>query len=162
MAADSQTATLRSNLTQGNNQLRAFNLGATIVEATVEVTAAADANSVYTMMRIPSAARITRLSSIAFDDLASTGSPTLDIGLKAVNFNITTDPDALNDGINCSSAAGTALFVKDVANSGKEAWEYVSGVTADPGGFFDVIITLADAAANTGGTITATCVYTLD
>ncbi len=162
MAADSQTATLRSNLSQGNNQIRAFSTGATIIESTVEMTAAASSGSIYTMMRIPSSARISGLSQIAFDDLASTGSPTLDIGLKAVDGNITTDPDALNDGINCSAAAGTAKFVKDIANYGKEAWEYVSGVTADPGGFFDVIITLADADANSGGTITATCVFTLD
>lgn len=162
MAADSQTATLRSNLSQGSNQVRAYATGATIVEATVEVTAAADANSIYTMMRIPSSARISGLSQIAFDDLASSGSPTLDIGLKAVDGNITTDPDALNDGINCYTAAGTAKFVKDIANYGKEAWEYVNGVTSDPGGCFDVIVTLADAAANTGGTITATCVFTLD
>lgn len=162
MAADSQTATLRSNLTQATNQIRAYSTGATIIESTVEVSAAASANSVYTMMRIPSSARITGLSQLAFDDLASSGSPTLDIGLKAVDANITTDPDALNDGINCSAAAGTAKFVKDVANFGKEAWQFVNGVTADPGGFFDVIVSLVDADANTGGTITATCVFTLD
>ena len=162
MAADSQTATLRSNLSQGNNQVRAFATGTTITEATVEVTAAASANSIYTMMRIPSSARITGLSKLSFDDLASTGSPTLDIGLKAVNANITTDPDALNDGINCYSAASTATVVKDIANFGKEAWEYVSGASTDPGGFFDVIVTLADADANTGGTITMTLVFTLD
>jgi hypothetical protein len=108
MAADSQTATLRSNLTQGNPQVRSSVLGANIVTATVEVSAAASANSIYTMMRIPSAARIVFPSTLAFDDLASSGSPTLDIGLKAVNANVTTDPDALNDGINCYTAASTA------------------------------------------------------
>ena len=162
MAADSQTATLRSNLTQGNNQVRAFPTGATITEATVEVTAAASATAIYTMMRIPSSARITGLSKLSFDDLASTGSPTLDIGLKAVNANITTDPDALNDGIDCATAAGTANVIKNISNYGKEAWEHVSGASSDPGGFFDVIVTLADADANSGGTITLTLVFTLD
>jgi hypothetical protein len=162
MAADSQTATLRSNLTQGNNQVRASFQGVNAVTATVEVTAAADANSIYTMMRIPASARIMFPSTVAFDDLASSGSPTLDIGLKAVDGNITTDPDALNDGIGVSAAAGTANVVKDIANYGKEAWEFVSGQTTEPDGFLDVIITLADAAANTGGTATLTLYYTLD
>lgn len=161
MAADSQTATLRSNLTQGNDQVRASVLGANVLEATVEVTAAATAGSIYTMMRIPTSARISGLSVISFDDLASSGSPTLDIGLRAVNANVTTSATALNDGINCYTAASTAKVVKDIANYGKRAWEF-AGATTDPGGTVDVIVSLLDADANTGGTVSMTLVYTVD
>jgi hypothetical protein len=114
------------------------------------------------MFRIPSGARILRGSIIQFDDLASTGSPTLDIGLAAVNGNITTDVDALNDGIDCFTAAASAPMVKDHANWGKRAWEYVNGQTTDPKGFVDVIVTILDAATNTGGTLSATLVFETD
>lgn len=153
-------ATLRSNLSLTKN-VKASPVGGNIMTSTVEAAAAAAAGTEYVMLRIPSNARIIGMSEIAFDDLASTGSPTLDIGLKAVNENMTTDDDALNDGIDCAAAAGTAKLIKDAANYGKQAWEF-SGESADPGGFFDIIVTIKDAAVNTGGTITATVVYTVD
>lgn len=161
MAADSQTATLRSIQTQNTNQVHAA-LGLNVLTATVEVTAAASANSIYEMMRIPANARIVYPSTLAFDDIASTGSPTLDIGFRAVDDNITTDPDALNDGIDCATAAGTANVVKNIANYGKKAWEFVNGQTASPGGLLEVIVTLADADANTGGTLTMTLYYVME
>lgn len=135
---------------------------ATVLDSTVEVAAAAAAGTEYVMARIPAHARIHGLSRVAFDDLASSGSPTIDFGLKAVASNVTTDDDALNDGVDVAAAAGTANVVKDHANYGKMAWEYVSGQTTDPGGFLDVIITTKDAACNTGGTITMTLVYSVD
>ncbi len=161
MADDTKNATLRSVTKLGTNQVKAER-AATVADATVEVAAAANANSVYTFFRIPTRARIHGLSRIQFDDLASTGSPTLDIGFKAVDGNFTTDVDALNDGIDCFTAAGSANMVKDFANNGKRAWEYISGLTADPGGFADLTVTILDAATNTGGTISATLVYSVD
>ncbi|PJN96875.1 hypothetical protein CNY89_00025 [Amaricoccus sp. HAR-UPW-R2A-40] len=122
---------------------------------TVEVAAAASANTQYRLGRIPTtAAIIGGLSKIYWDDLASTGSPTIDVGLKAVNANVTTDVDALNDGLDVATAAGSASLIKDIANYGKQAWEFVAGVTADPGGELDLIVTILDAATNTGGTVT--------
>lgn len=132
------------------------------IDVTWEVAAAASANSQYRIARIPSNARILRGSIIQFDDLASSGSPTLDIGLKAVDANVTTDVDALNDGIDVFTAAGSAPLVKDHANWGLPAWDYVNGVTSDPGGFLDVIVTILDAATNTGGTISVSLVYETD
>jgi hypothetical protein len=154
MADDTKNATLRSRGALGTKQIVAD--GRLIGQvATVEATAAASAASIYTMFRIPATARIMGASLVSFDDLASTGSPTLDFGLKAVDGNITTDDDALNDGVDCATAAGTAKLIKDHANYGKMAWEYVNGQTTNPGGFLDVIITIKDADVNTGGTITA-------
>lgn len=162
MADDTKNGTLQSNLSLGNNMVKASPVGANIMEATVEVAAAASAGSVYTMFRVPSNARIHGLSEVAFDDLASVGVPTIDFGFAAVEGNITSDPDALNNGIDVATAAGTAKLIADAANYGKQAWTFVNGQATDPGGFFDLTISLVDAAANTGGTITATLVYSID
>ncbi len=131
---------------------------------TVEVTAAASTTSTYFGLkcRIPSIARITGFSKVHFDDLASTGSPTLDIGLFNVNNNITDDDDALNDGIDVFTAAGSSAVVKDISNYGKRAWEFVNGQTSDPGGELEVKITLKDADTNTGGTVTLELSYIID
>lgn len=154
MADDTKNGTVRGRGTLGTRQFPAWGRQITLT-STVEVAAAANANSTYTMFRIPTTARIIGgQSKVYFDDLASTGSPTLDIGLKAVASNITTDVDALNDGIDVATAAGSAGVIKDIANYGKQAWEFVAGQTADPTGFLDVTVTILDAAANTGGTVT--------
>lgn len=121
---------------------------------TVEVNAAASATSTYTLARINSNDRIMGLSRLAWDGLASLGAPTLDIGLYAVNSNITSDADALNDGLDAATANAGAAVIKDKVNYGKRAWEYVAGVTSDPGGQFDVKVALLDADVNVGGTIT--------
>ena len=134
------------------------------VTATVEIGSTDTNASAYTFFRIPSDARILGTSREWHDDLASTGAPTLDIGLFAVNGNVTSDDDALNDGLDAASANATAgiSLVKDIANYGKRAWEFVSGVTADPGGFLDVKVTLQDAAVNVGGTVTLELHYMED
>ena len=131
---------------------------------TVEMTAAASATSTYfdTKFRIPSNARISGLSKLYFDDLATTGSPTLDIGLFAVNSNVTSDDDALNDGIDCATAAGSATVIKAIENYGKRAWEFVSGQTTDPKGELEVKVTLKDAACDSGGSLTLELYYSID
>lgn len=161
MADDTKDATLRGRGKLGTNQIVVA--GRYIAQtSTVEVAAAASAASTYTMFRVPSSARILGASTVYFDDLASTGSPTIDIGFKAVDSNITTDVDALNDGIDVFTAASSAKLIKDISNYGKQAWEFVNGQTTDPGGFLDLTITILDAATNTGGTITAELFMTTD
>jgi len=157
MADDTKNATLRGGGKLGTNQIETAR-AAIIRDSTVEVAAAASADSVYTFLRLPTNARIHGLSRVAFDDLASSGSPTLDFGFAAVSGNFTTDPDALNDGIDVATAASTANLIKDIANYGKLVWE-IMGLSSDPGGFADLIGSLKDAAANTGGTVTLTAVY---
>jgi len=152
-------ATLRSNI--GIDAAVKTMLGGNVAEATVEVAAAATAGTEYRFFRVPTSARIHGLSRVAFDDLASEGSPTLDIGLAPVNANFTKDDDALNDGINVFSAAGTSNVIKDIANNGKRVWE-LRALASDPGGFADVIVTIKDAATNTGGTVAMTLVYSID
>ena len=160
MADDSKNATTRGRTVLGTRQT-VVQSRLVLETATVEVAAAASAASVYVMHRIPSAARIYGMSKVYFDDLASTGSPTIDFGIKAINANVTTDNDALNDGVDVFTAAGSASWIKDVANYGKQAWEF-SSATSDPGGMIDLTITILDAATNTGGTITSELVFSTD
>ena len=133
-----------------------------VLTATVEVGSSDTNASVYTFFRVPSDARILGTSREWHDDLASTGSPTLDIGLFAVDGNITSDDDAFNDGLDAASAGTGVSLVKDIANYGKRAWEFVNGQTSDPGGSFDIKVTLQDAAVNVGGTVTLELHYMED
>lgn len=157
MAVVSLTATSRGDkaLTEGVSTRYGLN----IFESTVEVNSDDSANSTYLMARVPTNIRLSNLSLVAFDDLASAGSPTIDVGLFDVSAGITDNDDAINDGINVAAAAsaGTRL-VKDPANIGKYVWE-LAGESADPGGMVDIKLTLKDAAVNVGGTITLTLVY---
>lgn len=130
------------------------------VTTTVEV-ATGTTGKTYKFARIPAAARIHGASIIYWDDLATSGSPDLDFGLASVNSNITSDPDALNDGLD-GSATGSSTLVKDRANYGKKAWEFVSGQTTNPGGELDVYMTTTTASINQAGTVTLELAYTLD
>jgi hypothetical protein len=127
-----------------------------ILVATVEL-AASDSSSTISFGKIPSNARILAASKVYWDDLATSGSPTLDLGLKAVNANVTTDDDCLNDGLALSAVSTAnvgAFVVKDIANVGLPAWDYVANVTADPGGLLEVLGTVRDAATTATGTVT--------
>ena len=129
---------------------------------TCEMTAAAAAGSTYTLAYIPSHAIIFGSSKLYFDDLASTGSPTLDIGVAPLRTgDFTADPDALNDGIDCATAAGSASLIKSIANYGKRLWQ-IAGLTEDPKCDMAVYVSLLDAAANTGGTLTMEVDYAVD
>lgn len=130
---------------------------------TIELAAASAGEIIY-LARIPSNLRISgHLSRLLFDDLASSGSPTLDIGLYPVRTgDFTADDDALNDGIDCATAAGTAAVIKDHANYGKRAWEFVNGLTADPKCDMWLAVTTKDAATNATGTITLELVGATD
>jgi hypothetical protein len=160
MADDSKNATTRGRSILGTRQT-VTEMRLVVENATLEVTAAASAASTYVMHRIPSSSRIYGMSKVYFDDLASTGSPTIDFGIKAVVANVTTDVDALNDGVDVFTAASSAPWIKDIANYGKQAWEF-SSATADPGGMIDLTITILDAGTNTGGTITSELVFSTD
>lgn len=124
-----------------------------LVCATIELAASSSGDTVR-VGRIPSRARILSQGLIYNDDLATSGSPTLDIGLGSVNANITNDPDAINNGIALSAATTTTTVMADTANSGKYAWEFVSGQSTDPGGELDVYLSVKDAATTAAGTVT--------
>jgi hypothetical protein len=135
-----------------------------VLTATRSVTARTNGNTMK-MVRLPSRARLHGLSRVNWDDLASTGSPTLDIGIAPVNDAanaVTADPDALNDGLDLFTAAGTALMIKDHANYGKQVWEYVAGLTQDPNMEMDIYVSFVDAATNTTGDVTLEVYFSFD
>jgi hypothetical protein len=162
MTVNTYTATERSAVT--GQSTSAYGPGVRVKRATQEV-AASDSSSTVTFFRIPSNARILQASRLYWDDLATSGSPTLDVGLYAVNSNITSDDDCLTDGLALSavSTAGSGNHViKDFANIGKQAWEYVNGQTSDPGGEFIVKGVVRDAATTATGTVACEIIYTQD
>jgi hypothetical protein len=132
--------------------------GPVTIDMTVEVAAGALSGTVYYTFPLPMRARIHGLSVLNIDDLASTGAPTLDIGLYTVDSTFTSDADAINDGIDAATAANGIRVVKDIANYGKRLWELL-GLAADPGGYAKIGVSIQDAAANTGGTMTMTLHY---
>ena len=124
-----------------------------LICSTIELAASSSGDTVK-LGRIPSNARILPTGLIYNDDLATSGSPTLDIGLASVDSNITSDPDAINNGIALSSATTTTTVMADPTNAGKYAWEFVNGQTTDPGGALDVYVSVKDAATTATGTLT--------
>jgi len=128
-----------------------------VVQRTIEVTAGATNASTYSVCSVPANAQLVGyLSKIQWDDLASTGSPTIDVGL--FGDQITADDNALQDGLDVTSAS-SAILPNLFQADGKEFWEYVSGQTTNPGGDLEIRITLQDAAANSGGTLNAAIAY---
>lgn len=122
-------------------------------------------NDTMKMVRLPSNARILGTSTVHWDDLASSGTPTMDIGVApAVDPTniVTADADALNDGLAISVSASSAAVIKDHANYGKQLWEHVAGLTADPAMQLDIYVSFVDAATNATGDVTMQVFYTLD
>ena len=130
---------------------------------TVETNADDSASSTYLLARLPSNARIMGESKIHFDDLGTTA-VTIDVGVYNLSgkSDITDDPDAMNDGIDVTTAAGSASLIGDIANYGIPLWDHVNGQTTDPVTMLDVKAKLLDAAVTAAGTITVEIFYTLD
>ncbi len=125
--------------------------------ATVEIAAGADSNtSTYDFGFVPANAKILGHSSYSIDDNSTESSATMDFGLFPVpgEDQFTGDDDALNDGIVLGTAATRQPLIKDIANYGKRAWQFVSGLTAAPKGHMIVRGTIKDANPTAGGTAT--------
>lgn len=158
MAIVTKTATI-----VGINAVTSQGLSATVKHkvATIELDGTESAGSTIAFFEIPSDARVITLSKIFNDDLASSGAPTLDVGLKAVNGNVTSDDDAFFADHDLATAGSKSLVV-DHAKAGKQAWEFVNGVTKNPRGGLIVYATIKDAAINVAGTLTLEMFYSMD
>lgn len=137
----------------------------TVLLSAIETAAVvADGDTIY-FGNIPSNARILGTSKVYWDDLATSGSPTLDIGLGAVDGNLaqSDDPDALSDGhaVSATTTSG-ASAVSEIANIGLPAWDLVASETADPGGVLKVYGSIVDAATTQTGTIVLELHYLVD
>ena len=132
--------------------------------ATVEIPATSASADTVTFGYIPSNARILPSSRLYNDDCATSGSPTLDIGLGAVNSNLANadDPDAIGNGFALSSAGSDVVVISEIANVGLPAWDFVASEASDPGGVLKVYGTVRDAATVAAGTASIQIDYTLD
>ena len=138
-------------------------LGGTVkaISRTVEISASASATSTYDLGYIPANARILGISRYSIDDCDTGSTATLDFGLMAVDGNVTSDADALNDGIVLGTAATGSPLIKDIANYGKRAWQFVSGATRDTKGDLKLQASINDAGVSAGGTLTVEVFYTV-
>lgn len=129
-----------------------------------EVTAGDSDGSTYRLCRLPSNVRLLGSSKISLDDLASAGSPTIDIGVVNVagNSAITDDADAINDGIDAATAATNLTLIKSIDNFGKKLYEFANGQTSDPKGDLEVMMSIVDADVNDGGTVVVQLDVTFD
>lgn len=125
--------------------------------------AAAEATSTIWFARLPSNARILHPSQISWDDLASIGSPTLDIGtFNPTGFSgLTNDDNSLNDGLDLATLTLAKALLLDHANTGKRLWE-LAGATSDPKQMIDIKGTIQDASTNIGATLSWCIFYTID
>lgn len=129
--------------------------------ATVEVSAAASVSSRYILGYVPSGARIAASSRLYWDDMATSGAPTLDVGLLGPSFAY--DDDVLNDGMDLATVnTATGLrIVKDIANQYKPLWQ-IAGLTSDPDEIWTIKAVIRDAAVIAGGTLTCDLIYSED
>lgn len=163
MTARTFTATERRNhLLTATSHGGAY--GVKALTATVAITTATTVGRTIKFGHVPSNARILGISRLYWDDLATSGSPTLDLGLAAVDGNLANadDPNALLDAGAISAAASDQLVINDHANFGLPAWDYVASETADPGGELEVYGSLVDAPINAAGDITLELFYVVD
>jgi len=161
MAVENLVGTTRTTSGQHGSPGMGCDLKSLIV--TREVTAAASATSTYVMGRLPSNARLTELAKYFLDDLASTGSPTLDFGIRYKDSTgaTVTDDDAIKADVDAATAGTGVAFIADIANFGKRLWE-IAGLSSDPVCNMDLLMTIKDADTNTGGTVTCCWHYFVD
>lgn len=161
--ADAVPVTLRQASAQGG-KVRQY--VATIELATTSIDEVGD---IAKMVRIPSRLRVTSVM-IFNDDLDSDATPTLavDVGLYNSVTGAVVDADAFAAAITTLQAANAvgvnvANEAQDIANLGKQAWEFCSGVTSDPGVPLDVALTVStEAATAVAGTVSIVVTGALD
>ena len=157
MAVESKTATAILSDPPQNGMKRNLKH----VPVTVEVSAAASVSSSYTLAYVPSGARLSGASRLYWDDMATSGSPTLDIGLSGPSF--TYDDDKLNDGLDLATVNTTTgtRVIKDIVDMYKPLW-LIAGLSADPDEVWTIKGVIRDAAVVAGGTLSGEFIYSED
>lgn len=160
--------TADQKLDQDTSAQRAMGLGLSgsvkVLPVTVTDTGSASGTTVD-LGFIPSNARIIG-GAVYNDDLATSGSPTLDIGTTAGAGNYSTvsaDPDSIGNGIalTTANANGATVFNGNLVDAGKRAWD-IAGLSSDPGGTIKVYASIVDAATNASGYFHIDLMYTVD
>jgi hypothetical protein len=162
MATEFAATERRSSLLNASSHGGAYDVKN--LTASVEVTVATGTGDTYIFGRIPSNARLLGSSRLYWDDMATSGSPTMDIGLGEVEGNLANadDPDALSNGHDLGTATNDALAIAAIADYGKPAWDFVASETSDPGGALAVYGTCLDAVTTAAGTMTIELYYVID
>jgi hypothetical protein len=122
------------------------------------------------LCRVPTNARL--ISVVIWnDDLDTNGSPALvtDLGVYPIASDTAVSSDCLADGDtsmrSASVGAGTELLglaAADLGNLGKPLWE-IAGVASDPGGLYDVCLTVqVPAGTDADATCAFRIMYTVD
>lgn len=130
---------------------------------TVETASDDSATSTYDLARLPSNSRLSHTSTIYWDDLASSGSPTLDIGLFPVRTgDFTGDDDCIRADMDAATVNVVGIrMIADPSKLGLMLWQIV-GLTADPKCEMFLRVTLKDAAVNIAATLTTAVDYIVD
>jgi hypothetical protein len=149
MATVNTKSNIVTNLDATPKVLNSLNLmGAVLREqvATIAVAAADDNNSTYRMCRVHSSWRISEMTM--FNDAITTGTD-YNIGLFAIaeDGGAVVDENAYSDAVSFASGsltgvqvmyeAGSAVGIEDIEQA---VWQN-AGLTADPGLWYDVVLT---------------------
>lgn len=153
MAIDTKDATLRSVVALRSGQYKSER-ALTAQDSLVTAAAAADAGSVYTMVRVPMRARIHGTGTVV-----STGAPAFSIGLRAGDASIAVNNTAIAPARTLTANAETPI-ISDITRRGLMVWQLL-GLTSNPEGYADVILVLTGAFA-AGGPIAMTLHYSED
>lgn len=158
MAVENLLSTAATLKTQGRLVERnAAGAPLKIYQQTIEMSAAATNASTYDFFDIPSDLKIWAIQWRS-DDLATTGSPTIDVGLFHADLASGGDDNALLDGLDVATGALSTITYDPIGVPGQEAWDYVASQTTDPNQMLTVRATLQDAACDSGGTMTLTII----
>lgn len=146
------------NLTATNRpsgSIASQSLAGVVVEQFATVTTNADDSdtSTYTMFtKVPLSARLMHGTIVHNDDLGTSTAPDLDVGLFPEDSQFTADDDALASAL-AGETAGEKAVPADHKDAGKQLWEYINGVTENPGGFATIKITVDTADIDAAGDI---------
>lgn len=154
MAIDTKLGLLRSVVRLDSNQWKSER-ALTAQDTLVNAAAAASTGSVYTIVRVPTRARIHGGGSVI-----STGTPAFSIGLKAAGGSAFTQNNTAISAARTLTANTAVPLISDITRRGLMVWELL-GLSADPDGAADIIAVLtADFTA--GGPIAFTTHYSVD
>jgi len=129
------------------------------------ISASAEVGSTYTFARVPSNIRLADQSRF-FTRGSTAGNLNYNCGIFGVDGNIIDDDNALfSHAADINTPIAVLRTTNAIIDQGKQIWELVNGQTEDPGGFFDIKVTLTSGSTTTMATqliLTMCIAYTID
>jgi hypothetical protein len=122
---------------------------------TVAIASGDSVGSTYRMLRVHSSWSLKSIR-LFFDDIGTTGAADVGLYQTAANGGAVVDADAYASAVVMNAGANTGglelLFesgIKDINEVNEEVWED-AGLSADPGRWYDLVLTLTGAADGAG------------